>query len=119
MKHTVVVAKAIKKGDKITAFEDVQEVASNRAFGFNRRGYVTVQPDQMDLATKALEAQAKAEAKRADKVKDATNAHAAGPVPTGKKAVAKKSPANKKAATKKPTGNKAAKKKAAKPKARA
>ena len=62
MKHTVMVGKPIKKGDKIVGYKDVTEIASNQAFGYNRNGFVTLQPADLDaLKLKTKRAGTKAE----------------------------------------------------------
>lgn len=112
MKQTVLVAKAIEKGDKIVGFEDVQEVASNRAFGFNRQGYVTVQPEDMEMALAAkseVDAEAAERAEEKAKQRSKVAKKAAGK----KKAPGKKKAASKKTAAKKPARKKAAAKKRA------
>ena len=44
MKHTITVGKPIKKGNKITGYEDVREVPSNEGFRYNRNGFTTLDP---------------------------------------------------------------------------
>lgn len=55
MKQTVQVGKPITKKGKIVGFEDVQTIASNKAFGYNRHGYKTLQPDDLKLVKKEPE----------------------------------------------------------------
>ena len=44
MKHSITVGKPIKKGDKITGYEDVREVPSNEGFRYNRNGFAPLDP---------------------------------------------------------------------------
>lgn len=55
MNKTVQVGIPITKNDKIIGFEDVQTIASNKAFGYNRSGYKTLQPDDLELVKKTAE----------------------------------------------------------------
>lgn len=47
MKHTIMVGKPIKKGDKVVGYKDVREVPANEGFRYNRNGFTTLQPDEI------------------------------------------------------------------------
>ena len=47
MKHSITVGKPIKKGDKVTGFDDVREVPSNEGFRYNRNGFKTLDPAEI------------------------------------------------------------------------
>ncbi len=47
MKHTIMVGKPIKKGDKVVGYKDVREVPANEGFRYNRNGFATLQPDDI------------------------------------------------------------------------
>ena len=64
MKQHVKVGLPIRKNGKLVEYEDVQTIPSNRAFNYNRRGYVTIQSDDDTPHKKVPE-------KKADKKKAA------------------------------------------------
>ncbi len=53
MSTHIMVGKPIKKGGKITGFEDVREIPSNETFNYNRRGFATLQPADVAALKKA------------------------------------------------------------------
>ena len=48
MKHTVQVGKPITKNDKIVGYEEIETIPSNQAFNYNRRGFATLQPGDLE-----------------------------------------------------------------------
>lgn len=65
MKHTITIGKPIKKGDKITGFEDVREVPSNEGFRYNRNGFKTLDPAEIAALPKKKAAKKKTAKKSA------------------------------------------------------
>ncbi len=47
MNHHSMVGKPITKNGKVVGHEDVQEIPTNQVFHWNRRGYATLQPDDI------------------------------------------------------------------------
>ncbi len=104
MKHTVQVGKPIKKGDKIVGYKDIETIPSNQAFNYNRRGYKTLQPGDLEAVGQGDESDqsAKEQVKAPEKKASKKTAKKKASKKTAKKKASKKTA--KKKASKKKTG---------------